>query len=112
LSGTVDTAEQRQAVEQIAVREGAESVANEIALRPPGETEDPGAQLARKVEFELYSTDAFDLRHIEITAGGGEVRLGGSVRSLAERLLAERIARDVAGVDTVVDDLEVASTDG
>lgn len=112
LSGTVDTAEQRDAVEQIAAREGAESVESEIALRAAADgPQNASEQLARKVEFELYSTDAFDLSRIEITGADGEIRLGGSVRSLAERLLAERIAGDTAGVETVVNDLEVAGSE-
>ena len=117
LRGTANTTDQRDAVAEIAAREGAEAVANEVEVRATQtETEiegmdDPAAQLARKVEFELYSTDAFDLRHIEVGAAGGEVRLGGAVRSLAESLLAERIAGDVAGVDTVINDLEVAGSE-
>ncbi len=108
LSGTVNTAEQREAIIQIAVREGAGSIADELELRASPAANGHGNEpLARRVEFELYSTDAFDLRRIEITAGGGEVELSGTVRSLAERLLAERIASDVAGVETVVNGLEV-----
>jgi hypothetical protein len=61
--------------------------------------------IARRVEFDLWVTRAFDLSQIQIRTAGNTVTLDGSVRSLAEKLLAERIARESDGVQKVVNNL-------
>ena len=63
---------------------------------------------AERVEFALYSSGAFDLGRIEVVErAGGEVALRGAVRSRAEQLLAEQLAREVGGVEAVVNELQV-----
>lgn len=85
---------------------GAEHVRNELqTLSPTSGAED---RLARRVEFELYSTRAFDLTRIRIRSEAGQVRLEGPVRSEAERLLAGRLTEAVPGVREVVNDLSLA----
>lgn len=110
LTGTVPASGWMHAAEHLAAEiEGVTRVDNAIAVEPTAaDTGDGDHRLARKVEFELYSTEAFDLEAIAITAEGGEVRLSGTVRSLAERLLAERIVGETEGVATVVNDLEIS----
>jgi hyperosmotically inducible protein len=129
LTGTVETAQQRMIAEQIArVSAGVTSVNNAITV--PGST--PGApatavpqpsgsvasvpennaDLAKHVEFELYSTGAFDLSTMNIKAENGAVTLAGTVRSRAEQLLAERVAQGVAGVKTVSNELKAPASPG
>jgi hypothetical protein len=67
------------------------------------------ADLAKRVQFELFQTDAFNTRTIQIKAEDGAVTLSGSVRSRAEQLLAERVAQNVSGVKKVVNELKVSA---
>lgn len=92
---------------------GVKDVKNELTVKSsdsstsalPGE--DPDAKLAKEVEFTLYKTDAFDLHTLTILATNGQVTLRGMVRSKAEKLLAERIAKDLSGVKSVTSDLTI-----
>ncbi len=63
--------------------------------------------MARRVEFALFSTRAIDLDLVQVQVDDGVVTLGGVVRSRAEKLLAERTAREVEGVRQVVNNLQV-----
>ena len=63
--------------------------------------------LARRVEFELDASQAFDMNAVEITASDGMVTLDGRVGSRAELILAHNIARSVEGVRTVNNNLKV-----
>jgi osmotically-inducible protein OsmY len=78
------------------------------------ETKDSDQASTRRLEYELYATDAFDTDRIEITANEDTITLRGVVRSRAEKLLAERIARGVEAEKQVVNELKVArpETDG
>jgi osmotically-inducible protein OsmY len=120
LSGTVETPAQRSGAEQLARSiDGVASVTNNLtATNPQAATEppasnapaaDPNAELAKRVEFELYRTGAFDTLGITIKAEDGAVTLGGNVGSRAEQLLAERVAQGVPGVKTVKNELKVAA---
>src|SRR5262249_37639465 len=119
LTGTVDTAQQRLIAEQIARASAAVAgVNNAIAVSgsvpqaaqpsPAAAAAEPNADLAKHVEFELYSTGAFDLTSMSIKADNGAITLTGTVRSRAEQLLAERVAQGVPGVRTVSNDLKTA----
>lgn len=123
LTGTVDSAQQRIIAEQIARASAgvagvndAITVVGQTASPQPGATvatataPEPNADLAKHVEFELYSTGAFDLSTVNVKADNGAVTLTGTVRSRAEQLLAERVAQGVAGVRTVTNDLKTSST--
>lgn len=92
-----------QKIAQAAV--GTEHVRNELqTLSPTATGED---RLARRVEFELFSTGAFDLARVQVRSEAGRLRLEGSVRSEAERLLAARLAEAVPGVREVVNRLDL-----
>lgn len=92
-----------QKIAQAAV--GTEHVRNELqTLSPTATGED---RLARRVEFELFSTGAFDLARVQVRSEAGRLRLEGSVRSEAERLLAARPAEAVPGVREVVNRLDL-----
>jgi hyperosmotically inducible periplasmic protein len=111
LAGTVAGPGDKFGAESIASAiDGVSAVENSLAVENPTPSESPGeaAELAKKVEFELYSTDAFDLDRVKIQAtADGVVTMTGEVRSQAERLLAQRIASGVSGVGMVNNKLEV-----
>ena len=121
LSGSVETPTQRSGAEQIAQAvDGVSGVTNNLAVtnpqaasEPPAATApaiEPGAELAKRVEFELYRTNAFNTLTMQVKAEDGAVTLAGTVRSRAEQLLAERVAQAVAGVSKVTNDLKVAAS--
>jgi osmotically-inducible protein OsmY len=62
-------------------------------------------RLARRVEFELYSTRALPLQGVQVRSQDGTVSLTGPVTSRAEKLLAERVTQSVEGVKRVVNNL-------
>jgi hyperosmotically inducible periplasmic protein len=109
LRGAVESEMERETAQQVARSAvGAEQVRNELhALNPE---RGGGDVLARRVQFELYSTDAFDLSLLQVHSQAGRVRLEGSVRSEAERLLAARLAEGVPGVRDVVNELKPPET--
>lgn len=120
LSGSVETPTQRNGAEQIArAVDGVSGVTNNLAVtNPQAVTEPPAASsppvdssvdLAKRVEFELYRTNAFNTVTMQIKAEDGTVTLSGNVRSRAEQLLAERVVQSVSGVKKVVNDLKVAA---
>jgi hyperosmotically inducible protein len=108
LRGWVEGDRERSAAQEIAQSAvGAEHVRNELkTLSTAGGGEE---RLASRVEFELYSSGAFDLAQVRIHSQAGRVQLEGSVRSEAERLLAARLAGGVPGVKEVVNDLKLAT---
>lgn len=69
--------------------------------------ENSDERLAKEVEFACYKSDAFELKTMKITAKDGQITISGEVRSRAEKLLAERIAKEVPGVKSVSIDLEI-----
>jgi len=117
LSGSVETPTQRSGAEQIAgAVDGVAGVTNNIAVtNPQAATEPPAANaapidsnsdLAKRVEFELYRTNAFNTLTMQVKAEDGTITLAGTVRSRAEQLLAERVAQTVTGVKKVTNELK------
>ena len=118
LSGSVTTPAQHNGAEQIARAAGnVAGVTNNLEItNPQAATEPPSvnaasvdqnADLAKRVEFELFRTGAFETAALKISSKDGTVTLSGTVRSLAEKLLAERIAQGVPGVKKVEDRVSV-----
>ena len=107
LTGTVQTAAQRYAAEQIAWQvAGVQGVTNNLsATSTQANPESPDEKLAHRVEFELYSTKAISLKTVQIHADNGTITLTGSVSSRAEKMLAEKTAQSVEGVRKVVNSL-------
>jgi hyperosmotically inducible protein len=107
LDGAVETPAQKRAAEQIALQTpGVQGLAGQITVANAGtvpETADD--RLARRVEFELYSTRALPLQGVQVRSQDGTVSLTGPVTSRAEKLLAERVAQSVEGVKRVVNNL-------
>lgn len=65
-------------------------------------------RLARRVEFELFATKAFNMDNLHVTAKAGNVVLQGRVESRAEAILAENTAIVVDGVNGVENKLRVS----
>ena len=107
LEGTVDSPAQKRAAEQIALQApGVQGLAGQITVaNPSAGTDGVEDRLARRVEFELYSTKAVTLRNVQIRSQDGTVVLAGLVPTRAEKLLAERVAQSVDGVRKVVNNL-------
>jgi hyperosmotically inducible protein len=107
LDGAVETPAQKRVAEQIALQTpGVQGLAGQITVANAGtvpETADD--RLARRVEFELYSTRALPLPGVQVRSQDGTVSLTGPVTSRAEKLLAERVAQSVDGVKRVVNNL-------
>jgi osmotically-inducible protein OsmY len=76
-----------------------------VAGATAGAPESADDKLARRVEFELYSTRAVPLENVQIRSQEGTVYLAGPVTSRAEKLLAERVTQSVEGVKRVVNNL-------
>jgi hyperosmotically inducible periplasmic protein len=109
LSGEVETERRKQRAERIAWgHPDARQVDNRLTVRTEEGVETTD-RLGRRVEFELYSSRAFDLENINVRTDNATVILSGTVRSPAERMLAERITRDVDGVRNVQNRLSVES---
>jgi osmotically-inducible protein OsmY len=107
LDGAVDSPAQKRAAEQIVLHApGVQGLAGDISVaNATGSPETVDDKLARRVEFELYSTRAVPLKNVQIRSQDGAVFLSGGVASRAEKLLAERIAQTVDGVKRVVNNL-------
>lgn len=107
LEGTVDSPAQKRAAEDIAVQvPGVQNLVSRLTVADgQGAPEGPDERLARRVEFELYSTKAVSLKTVQIRSQDGTVVLSGSVPSRAEKLLAEKVAQSVDGVKKVVNNL-------
>ncbi len=110
LTGTVETPEQKREAERIAWQsQGTLGVTNNLVSEGGTiESENPDDKLARRIEFELYSTKAFpQLQDMQIQSKDGDVILSGAVSSLAEKLLAGNITLSVKGVGSVSNHLSV-----
>jgi hyperosmotically inducible protein len=123
LSGSVETPTQRNGAEQIArAVDGVAGVTNNLVVTNPQAASEPpaanalpadsNAELAKRVEFELYRTNAFNTSTMQVRAEDGAVMLAGTVRSRAEQLLAERVVQSVSGVKKVTNELKVTASAG
>lgn len=120
LSGSVETPAQRNGMEQIArATDGVAGVTNNLSVTNPEAATEPPASaaapaesnvdLAKRVEFELFRTNAFNTQTMRINAVDGAITLAGTVRSRAEQLLAETVAQTVTGVKKVTNELKIAN---
>jgi hyperosmotically inducible protein len=114
LDGAVDTPAQKRAAEQMALQApGVQGLAGQLAVANAAAVpESADDKLARRVEFELYSTRALPLQSVQIRSQDGTVILTGPVTSRAEKLLAERVAQSVDGVKRVVNNLSAPEGTG
>ena len=103
----METAALKYAPEQISWQtNGVKGLMNNIVVtNTAAAPETADEKLARRVEFELYSTKAISLKMVQIHVDNGTATLSGNVGSRAERLLAEKIAQSVEGIRKVVNNL-------
>ncbi|RPJ80193.1 MAG: BON domain-containing protein, partial [Acidobacteria bacterium] len=110
LEGEVDSSQEKQTAESRARDIGdVKDVRNHLRIRGREDGEQPRDELAKRVEFELYQSRAFDLTPIQVSSNQGVVILDGRVRSEAEKLLASKLAKDVDGVKSVRNNLSVGA---
>ena len=64
-------------------------------------------ELARRVKIFLSSRHQPSFRHLHIEANGGTVTLRGRVNSFYEKQLSYQCCRHVAGVFSIVDQVDV-----
>ena len=115
LTGTVPTESDRSQAEAIAKSgAGSQVVADQIAVRPPGNESDAktvDADLDKAIEKNL---DAVLVKNklkndVKYDTKNGVVTLTGEVRSQAWRAQVEKLAASVPNVKQVVNELEVKS---
>lgn len=96
-----------RAAAECAVRflDGVRAVENHILVEPPALAHDVRMRIAEA----LLRTAEDEASQIAVQAVGGTVILQGVVHSYAERDIAERAARTVDGVRTVIDNLIVTT---
>lgn len=114
LKGNVESPIQRATLEQLtAGLAGTRAVNMTVGVRtatpavPAAAQADLDTRLPKEVEFALYKSDAFEVKTLHVTSQNGVVHLTGTVRNAAEKLLAERIAREVPEVHGIQNDLEI-----
>ena len=115
LTGTVATESDKSQAEAIAKSSaGSQVVADQIAVRPPGNESDAktvDADLDKAIEKNL---DALLVKNklkndVKYDTKNGVVTLTGEVRSQARRAQVEKLAASVPNVKQVVNELEVKS---
>jgi osmotically-inducible protein OsmY len=98
LKGTVDWSFARDDAERVVRRlTGVKGVTNLIVVHPRFASVD----LKRKIQDALVRSAQLDAAKISVNVEGDKVILHGTVRAMAEKLDAERAARDAPGVSTV-----------
>jgi osmotically-inducible protein OsmY len=107
LRGSVAWSYQRDEAER-AVRhlEGVRAVSNLIEVEP-GVTEADAVDIEERIHLAIARMADVDASSISVTKSGGVVRLEGSVGSLAERRIAQRVAESAPGVAKVENDLVI-----
>ena len=78
-----------------------------IAAAAPLATSD--RLLARKISAQLAESNRASLRRLSVDVNGGEVTLRGHVGTFHEKQVALQTCRTLAGIDRLIDAVEVAS---
>lgn len=109
LTGSVDSWSEKHAAEDAAHRvAGVLDVANEIEIRPSWSGRRSDADIAEAVRGALTWNRFLPGQQILSTvADHGTVTLTGTVRTLAQRDIAERVIRNLAGVRYVVNQITI-----
>jgi len=113
LTGKVATDDDKTRAESIARSiAGTQVVANEIAIRPPGEESTAGkvqSDLDKAIDKNLEAKlEQLNLKHdVRCDVKNGVVTLKGDVPSRSKRASVEKVASDVPNVKQVVNELEV-----
>lgn len=108
LTGTVASWAKRVAAEQAAHRvAGVHDVANDIQVKVPGRGSPTDTEIAHAVRHALKWSVFVPETQITSTVSDGHASLEGRVDYLTQREDAERAVRDLAGVTSVINNIEV-----
>lgn len=114
LSGTVDTQDQKNQAESLAKQAAPDyTIADEIGVRPPGDSQAGSAASNRdsaiedNFKAEIKEHKALNDQSIHASSKNGTLVLTGSVKTLAQKKEAEKLAKGVPNVQQVVNELEV-----
>jgi hypothetical protein len=101
-SGGIDTGRARTAGAQVGdkVATGVNAAQQQLA----------DAALTAKIKSKMALDDSIEARRIDVDTNGTVVTLSGTVRSAQEKAKALQLARDTAGVTSVVDRLSVSGS--
>jgi osmotically-inducible protein OsmY len=106
LSGTVIWQFQREAAARaVMYLRGITGVTNDILLAATA----PAPETKTEIEAAILRNAQLDSREITVALAGGEVTLGGTVRSWAERRQAEYVAWSARGVTSLKNHLAITS---
>lgn len=113
LSGRVDRAEQRKAIERLARgTTGVRAIRDDIVVQPPKSdkpTKSPSdADLITRVKARLTTDPSINPLAIEVSVRAGIVTLSGQVSSTDQSKYAEELVRQIQGVRGVDNQLEVS----
>jgi hyperosmotically inducible periplasmic protein len=114
LSGTVDTQDLKNQAESLAKQAAPDyTIADEIGVRPPGDNQAGSAASNRdsaiedNFKAEIKEHKALNDQSIHASAKNGTLVLTGSVKTLAQKKEAGKLAKGVPHVEQVVNELEV-----
>jgi len=114
LTGTVDSQDLKNQAESLAKQAAPDyTIADEIGVRPPGDSAAGSAASNRdsaiedNFKAEIKEHKALNDQSIHASAKNGTIILTGSVRTVAQKREAEKLAKGVPNVQQVVNELEV-----
>lgn len=100
-TGTIDTARARERAAEIGEKAAVATKKIQGSLAEAG--------LTTKIKAKMALDDTLKARAIDVSTEGSTVTVSGSVPSVAAHNRAIALARETAGVSTVVDHLEIVS---
>jgi hyperosmotically inducible protein len=114
LSGDVDSPDRKAQAESLARQAAPDyTVADEIGIRPPGDSaagsaaSDRDTAIEKNFTAELKEHKNLDDQSIHCSAKNGTLVLKGSVKTVSQKHEAESLAKKVPNVQQVVNELEV-----
>ena len=112
LTGTVDSWAKVRAAEKAAHRAvGVLDVANDLRVKVPGTASKTDTEIAQAVRHALEWDTLVPEKQLKTTVSGGTVTLEGKVAYWTQRIDAERAIERLAGVNAVINRIEVAPMD-
>ncbi len=115
LKGDVKTDEEKAKAEQIAKSAAPGMViANEVAVRPDGTAGDIAKKVDKNTDDAIedhmkaaIAAHQWENQHISFDAKNGVLKLTGDVDTMAQRNQVQKVAKDIPGVQEVVNELQV-----
>ena len=115
LKGDVKSEEDKAKAQQIAEKAAnGMVVANELGVRPDGEAGDQAKKVDKNTDDAIedhmkaaIAAHNWDNQHIRFDAKNGTLTLKGDVDTAAQREQVQKVAKDIPGVQQVVNELQV-----